>query len=140
MKTLNMTPNAKPLIDEWKAAKENEKGWAAVRKAKEDDLIAEYAKDFDDIVGELESSTSLTTTIQIGDLKVTLGSGMSVTQVGATEFLQHYPTMQAILFKQEFKAVAKPILTTITGPESEMSKMLEEIVEFKPKRPGFALK
>lgn len=140
MKALNVTPELQASINEWKTAKENEKGWADYRKAQEEIIMASCAGDFDAIVKGLESSTSLTTTVELGDLKVTLGSSMSVTQVGATEFLQHYPTMQNILFKQEFKAVAKPILTTVTGPENEMSKMLDEIIEFKPKRPGFALK
>lgn len=138
MKTLTTNPSVETLIERWKEAKHNAKAWNDIRLDIEDQIGQQYG-DFEAILDDLDESASLTTSVQIGDMEVTVGYTMAVSQPSVTSFMGQYPEMAGVLYKQEYKPITKEILK-MRGQETPMAHALEDTVSFKVKKAGFKVK
>lgn len=138
MITLPADKHANDLIASWNEAKQNEKGWAVVRQEAEVALVEHYKESIDAAVLALVGTTSLTTTLGIGDeMKVTVGREMKVDQVSAVEFLTANPIYLGLLLRSEFKPVTNMILARLNAGD-EAGKALEKVCTLKDKRPSFS--
>lgn len=140
MNNLYVDPTAQALIEKWKEAKANEAGWNAVRKEAEAALVEQYRTDFERLVDDLNKTTSLTTTIALGDLEVTVGNGLEIDQAAAAEFLRAHPAMLGVLLKAEYKPTSSAVVIGKLHMKDAVGNALAKVATFKDKTPGFALK
>jgi DNA-binding LytR/AlgR family response regulator len=141
MQNLYVDDVAKAAVSKWIEAKANEQGWAAVRKEAETELASHYQKDFEQIVDGLNDTTSLTTSVAIGDdLKVTIGNELKIDQPEAVEFLRAHPSMLGVLLKAEYRPISSAVVISKLHTVDEIGMALAKVIEFKPKTPGFSQK
>jgi hypothetical protein len=139
MNTLPVDLTADTLIATWKEARDNEKGWLAVRQEAEAQLIEHFKEEFAKEMAAIDRTRNLTTTVGIGqDMKVCVGTELKVDQVAVIEFLTSNPIYLGVLFKAEYKPVTAALLSKLHG-QDDLAKLLQETCLIKEKKPGFSL-
>lgn len=141
MNTLFADNAAKLAMAKWIEAKANADGWQAVRKEAEAELIAHYKGDFERLIDSLNETTTLTTTVGLGDeMKVTVGNEIKIDQPEAVEFLRAHPAMLGVLFKQELKPISSAVVVSKLQAKDAIGMALAKVATFKEKAPSFSQK
>lgn len=139
--TITLNPDATPMIEAWKAAKEAEKAWAEHRRALEEQIYALHPNLIDSIQATLGASSALSVSASLADpahtpvLKVEIKREFVLDQVAVTTLVADFPTLEGTLFKRTWTPTASRALFSALQGNTELSAELRQVVSFKPQRP-----
>lgn len=143
---VNMNPDATPMIEAWKAAKEAEKAWAEHRRALEEQIYALHPGLIESLLRTLNASTALSTSATLSDavnlsdvLKVEQKREIVLDQQAVTTMVATNPTLAGTLFKCTWSPTASRVLFSAMGGNTELSASLRQVVSFKEARPYLTL-
>jgi hypothetical protein len=139
MSVFVLKPGVRDLIDGWHRAKEVEKTWQEYRLKCEEAILAQYPDELAELKGQLKQGTSLSQTVKLGDLKVSVGRTLKISQAEAAIFCMNHPELVNVLLKYEYKPANSAALLGAMHHDGKLGEEVNALIEsLNDSKPSFS--